>query len=356
MHPKKIRFSALLCFVLLLLTAVLSACSGSGNGNGNTNSSQPEASPAATAPPSEGASGATTYPLTIENYTMNGEEGAFAAKEQVFEKAPERVVVNTQPIAEMLIKLGLTDKMVGVAALYGELDPEVKDEFAKIPVLSKEYVSKEPVVGANPDLVMGRSDLFADADWGVGTVEGLNELGIRTFINSTSLKGATVESLYKDIEQIGQIFDVQDKAAAHIEKLKGQVETLKSEFVGKGKEQTFAFVSEDGGIKFYSGINDTFQNEALGWIGLKNGFSDIEGSNVSTEEVVSRNPDVLLMSYYTGAPDPQKTIDAIYADPALKDINAVKNKKVYVIDFNAYWGYGDQIFNAIEKLGKELNA
>lgn len=69
---------------------------------------------------------------------------------QVFDKAPERVVANTQSAAEMLIKLGLTDKMVGVAALYGSVTPDVADDFAQIPVLSKDYVGKEPGCRCKP--------------------------------------------------------------------------------------------------------------------------------------------------------------------------------------------------------------
>ncbi|MCF7752837.1 hypothetical protein KQ941_00160 [Paenibacillus xylanexedens] len=106
----------------------------------------------------------------------------------------------------MLIKLGLTDKMVGVAALYGSVTPDVADDFAKIPVLSKDYVGKELVVGASPDL--GRGDLFADADWGVGTVDGLNDMNIRTFVQTTNHKGS-LDSLYSDIAQLGQIVTEQ---------------------------------------------------------------------------------------------------------------------------------------------------
>lgn len=360
-------FTLMLSLMLALVLIVVAGCSSNSGSNAGSTPA-PSASPSgesASPSPSESAPASsasasgtkTVYPLSIENYTMKSEGGTWEKKTQTFNKAPERVVANTQPIAELLIKLGLTDKLVGVAALYGELDPEVAGEFAKVPVLSKDYVSKEPVVGTNPDLVMGRGDLFADADWGVGTVDGLNELGIATFVHSTSVKGATLNSLYQDIEQIGQIFDVQDKAAEHIKKLQERGEALKSRFAG-ASSQTFAFVSDigDGGITAYSGYNDTFQGEALGLLNLHNAFGDIEATTVSAEELIAGNPDIMLLSYYAGAPDPEKTLKELYENAALKDVSAVKNKKVFIIDFNAYWGYGDQIFNAIEKLADEITA
>ena len=355
----KIRSVAWFTCIMLLLMSFMAACS-----SGNTSQSGPSASVTDTSGSSSespagtdsGAGKRTVYPLTIENYTVSGESLEAEPKQQVFDKAPERVVANTQAVAELLIKLGLVDKLVGVAALYGDPDPEVPaEEFAKVPVLSEGYVSKEIVVGANPDLVMGRAGLFADADWGVGTVEGLNELGIRTYIHNTSLPGATLDSLYRDITEIGQIFDIQEKAEEYLEKLQHRVASLKEKY---GNESTlkFAIVNDigDGNISVDSGTYDSFQHDVLALIQLKNAFQGIEGWEASIEQLVAEKPDVLLLSYYKGAPDPQSTIDAIYANPALQEIPAVQNKRIYVIDFNAFWGYGDQIIGAVEKLAQEI--
>ncbi|UQZ35955.1 hypothetical protein C2I18_21915 [Paenibacillus sp. PK3_47] len=349
------RFVPLLA--VLMLAVMISACS-SNTQNENTaaspsepaNSSSTNTSAEATTAPST----KTVYPLTIENYTNNGEGTEWKTKSQTFDKAPEKVVANTQGAAELLIKLGLTDKMVGVAALYGAGDPAVQEEFKKIPVISENYASKELVVGASPDLVLGRAGLYADADWGVGTVEGLNELGIKTFVQSTSIEGATLDSLYKDIEQIGQIFDVQETAAAYIEELKQRAEALKSTADGV---KTFAYVSDggNGAIAVYSGNIDTFAGDVLGLLGLKNSFGTVTG-DVSKEQLIAENPDVMLMSVYTGGLDPQETLKAFYADPSLQSLTAIKNKAIYLIDFNQFWGYSYSIFDGAEKLAAELAA
>lgn len=346
---------------VLLMAAIISACSSdtlNGNAaagtavpaNNSNTSTNTNTSAEATAAPST----KTVYPLTIENYTNNGEGTEWKAKSQTFDKAPQKVVANTQGAAELLIKLGLTDKMVGVAALYGAGDPAVQEEFKKIPVISENYASKELVVGASPDLVLGRAGLYADADWGVGTVEGLNELGIKTFVQSTSIEGATLDSLYKDIEQLGQIFDVQENAAAYIEELKQRADALKAAATG---EKTFAYVSDagNGAIAVYSGNIDTFAGDVLGLLGLKNSFGTVTG-DVSKEQLIAENPDVMLMSVYTGGVDPQETLKAFYADPSLQSLTAIKNKAIYLIDFNQFWGYSYSIFDGAEKLASELAA
>ncbi|MGN7760790.1 ABC transporter substrate-binding protein [Paenibacillus sp. 22594] len=340
---------------VLVMAVMIAACSSdTKNANKAAESAAPASSPTTTeeAAPST----KTVYPLTIENYTNNGEGTEWKAKSQTFDKAPEKVVANTQGAAELLIKLGLTDKMVGVAALYGAGDPAVQEEFKKIPVISKGYASKELVVGASPDLVLGRSDLYADADWGVGTVEGLNELGIKTFVQNTSVKGSTLDSLYKDIEQIGQIFDVQENAAAYIAELKERAQTLKDKSAVSG-EKTFAYVSDggNGAIAIYSGNVDTFAGDVLGLLGLKNSFGTVTG-DISKEQLIATNPDVLLLSVYTGGVDPEQTLKAFYADPSLQSLNAVKNKTIYPIDFNQFWGYSYSIFDGAEKLASEITA
>ncbi|WP_238654723.1 ABC transporter substrate-binding protein [Paenibacillus piscarius] len=353
----KTRFTRYVPLLAILVLAVLlAACS---SGNGNTKEAASTAAPASASPAAASASPApaakTVYPLTIENYANNGEGTEWKAKAQTFDKAPEKVVANTQGAAELLIKLGLTDKIVGVAALYGAGDPAVQEEFKKIPVLSQDYASKELVVGAGPDLVMGRGGLFADADWGVGTVGGLNDLGIKTFVQSTSLQGATLDSLYKDIEQLGQIFDVQDKAAAYITELKERAAKLKEGAAAGGK--TFAYVSDggNGAIAVYSGNVDTFAGDVLGLMGLTNSYADVTGE-ISKEQLIATNPDVLLISVYTGGVDTDQSIKAFYADPSLQSLKAIQNKAIYKIDFNQFWGYSYSIFDGAEKLASELAA
>lgn len=77
---------------------------------------------------------------------------------------------------------------------------------------------------------------IADSDWGVGTVDGLNDMNIRTFLQTTNHQG-TLDSLYNDIAQLGQIFDVQDNAAKFTESLKARVEAIKSSVVDQSEHR-----------------------------------------------------------------------------------------------------------------------
>lgn len=342
--------------VLVLLLAVVAGCSPAASPEKSLAGKENAGENSAKSSGGEGLAGSSTsYPLTVVNHALSGEGGEWTAKEQRFEQPPEKVVANTQPVAELLIRLGLTDKVVGVAALYGEVAPDIAEEFARIPVLSKDYVGKELVLSANPDLVLGRGDLFADADWGVGTVDVLNELGIKTFVQNTSVKGANLESLFKDIEQIGQIFDIQEQAARYSEELRKRIEEIKFLTPAGDKPLSFAYISssEKDTVAIYSGSNDTFQADALRLLNLENSFGDAPGE-VGVEQLITTDPDLLLISYYSGGPDMEETVRHIYENPALQSMSAIKNKKIYIIDFNQFWGYGDQILDGVEKLGTEI--
>ncbi|MFE6076359.1 ABC transporter substrate-binding protein [Paenibacillus sp. NPDC057886] len=350
------RFKKGMLFCLITaLVFVLAACA-SDNAN---NSSQQESNNNTSETPADGKkteadasnTAQTTYPLTVSNYTT--ENGAWVAKEQTFDKAPERVVANTQGAAELLVRLGLTDKIVGVAALFGNVPEDIADEFNKIPVLAEGYVGKEVTIGASPDLVMGRGGLFEDADWGVGTVNSLNDMSIKTYVQNTSVTGASLDSLYQDITELGEIFNVQANAAAYVGQLKVREEALKA----RASAETINYASfsdnGDGTIGIYNGNGDTFIENAMSLINMHNMLINEEGT-LSLERLIEMNPDVMIISRYAGGIDPKETIEKLLANKQVQNINAVKNKKIFIIDFNNFWGYGDSIFTGVEALADDM--
>lgn len=125
-------------FCIIAVVVVLAACSNNNGGSEDTNGSSQQAAESSdtnTATNGEqtdadaSTPAETTYPVTVSNYTT--ENGTWVKKDQTFDKAPERVVANTQGAAELMIRLGLTDKLVGVAALFGSVPDDIADEFKK---------------------------------------------------------------------------------------------------------------------------------------------------------------------------------------------------------------------------------
>ncbi|MED3790933.1 ABC transporter substrate-binding protein [Niallia alba] len=297
------------------------------------------------------------YPLTIQNYTKVEGGTTWDKKDQKFDKAPERIMANTRPAAELLLNLGLGDKIVGVGASFGAPDKTVEEEYAKLNILSDSYVGKEVTLGTDPDLVFGRGGLFDNADWGVGTVDSLNEMGINTYVLESSVTGATYDSIYKDIENIGNVFNVEDKAESFIKKLKDQEEKITSNLSSISENKTFAYLhtTDPKELMVYAAHDETFFNDVFHMIKLDNVFKD-ESAEISIEMLIDADPDVLIIPMWVEE-DPanaEKVKEGLYSNPKLSSMKAIKNKQIYAVDYNYMFGYGYNSIDGMELLAKEM--
>ncbi|MEK6452678.1 ABC transporter substrate-binding protein [Caldifermentibacillus hisashii] len=297
------------------------------------------------------------YPLTIKNYKKAEGGTTWEKKEQIFEKAPERIMANTRPAAELLLHLGLGDKIVGVGANFGAPDKAVEEEYSKLPILGDGYVGKEATLGTDPDIVIGRGGLFDNADWGVGTVDTLNEMGIHTYVLESSITGGTYDSVYKDIENLGKIFDVQDKAKSFIKQLKEKQNSITSKLANIEEEKTFAllFMTDPKEVSVFAAHGETFFHDAFRMVKLDNVFKNEKGE-VSVEMLIEADPDVLIIPDWTtyNNSNPNDIKEALYANPKLSSMKAIKNKQIYAVDYNYMFGYGYNTIDGIEILAKEM--
>ena len=84
----------------------------------------------------------THYPLTIHN----------CGRAITFEEAPSRVVTLGQSEVEILLAMGLADKVVAAAVWFEPVKPEFAAANAKIRRLADNTPSFEAVVGQEPRL------------------------------------------------------------------------------------------------------------------------------------------------------------------------------------------------------------
>ena len=106
---------------------------------------------------SETGDNRTVYPLTITTYNYDREP-----VEYTFEKAPERVYAYAQDNIEILLSLGLADKIVAASGMDGEIDPDLADEFATIDYHDTGVLPREDVIALEPDFITGWYSSFSD--------------------------------------------------------------------------------------------------------------------------------------------------------------------------------------------------
>jgi iron complex transport system substrate-binding protein len=291
---------------------------------------------------------ASTFPMVLSNYNILDGSGAWQSYEVTFEELPKRIVGNTQGAVEFLIKLGLADRIIGVGALYGEPGADVQEQFKRIPVINPGYMNKEQVLGADPDFVFGRGDLFNNQEFGVGTADDLSTLGIRTYLMHSSQNGAGMKELYQDIDEIGILFDVGDTAAAFKQDLMSRVSSLEKQYGGL-QDKTYCCMSM-GVNKQYSifgGPRMSVPEEILSKLGLSPVNTDML-INISNEQLIDLNPDVILLLTYSGI-DGKILINSLKAEKTLESVTAIRNGSIFTLDF-AKAGYSFRIVDEVERI------
>ena len=93
---------------------------------------------------SQKAKAETTYPLTVKTYDAKGNE-----VEQVFDKAPEKVITNNLSTTEILLELGLKDKIAGMLNPDNAVTDKYKDAVETIPQIGDK---KNSLTGDSPFL------------------------------------------------------------------------------------------------------------------------------------------------------------------------------------------------------------
>lgn len=245
-----------------------------------------------------------------------------------FTSMPQKVLCCNLYSAENMVMLGLKDYIAGrnVPASKAETPlPELADEFAPIPEIE---VSHENAVALEADLVIGQISSFQESKW--GTYDMFGNKGVNCYtITGTLVKDETIEDVYTDIENLGKIFKVEDRASALIDKMKKEITDIQSavsDIEETDKVKVFVMDSFKGN-EIYTTSAGLQSNliELAGGINATRNMADSRWFNTSVETLVKTNPDIIIFNDY-GQQTKEEKMDFMNNNPALADVTAVKNK------------------------------
>ena len=253
-------------------------------------------------------------------------------KEIIVTKSPEKAVTLAQFMTETLLALGLEDKMTGTALLNEEILPEYKKAYEKIPELEMgegHSISKESFVATEADFVSGWEQSITEE--ATGSLEELEERGVVPFVSSGLAPDATIESVYNDFILLGKIFEVSERAEKVVAKMKDEVKSIADKTKDiKDKPRVLIYDSGEGEA-FVGGSG--LPNNLIELAGGENVYKDLgqDYATVSFEDIVQKNPEIIVVTeYYSGITGDEK-IKFLKNNPALKDVDAVKNNRIYKI-------------------------
>lgn len=308
---------------------------------------------------------ATDYPLQVPNcgYTIT------------LDKAPASAVTIGQGGTEMLYALGLGDKVAGTALWFNPVQPQFKAVNDKVPRLSDNIPSFESVIGKRPALVVSQFEWMVGKDGVVGTREQFHDLRIATYAMPTDCEGKNnlvgsdgtrtasydVQSLYKSIRQLAQIFDVQARGDSLVQDLTArQAQAIASIKASKQQNLSAAlwFSSSDLAADPYMAGRNGVAGYMMQSLGLHNIVTSTEEwPTVGWETIAKANPSVLIIARMDRrrfpADDYQKKLEFLKKDPVTQHMDAVKHQRIVIVDADALQGSIRQV-DGMEQIAKAV--
>lgn len=330
--------------VTALLAAVLAACTG-------VVAPAPTGAPAA--PTAKSAINTGAFPVTIQNcgHTLT------------FAKPPERVLVTYQNVAEMLVKLGLKDKIVGVT--YGQAYPPPVGMEAEVDGLNylspprKGSASKEIELSARPDLVIAAYPTYDfDASLGVATEDDFAAAGAQVYGISAecarSVPGGTIQTVYDDILNFGTIFGVEARAQAVVQEMQDRIAAVQARVGGLPPVAVAFYDTGEDQLGFYgSGLN----SDMIALAGGANVFAGEPDTylQVGKEAFAVKKPDIFAVLDYEGAPEVKDEPDrAEFLFTTFPNMPASQNRRWTAVPGSAF-AAGIRIADAVETMAKAFH-
>ncbi|MEV6976445.1 ABC transporter substrate-binding protein [Kitasatospora sp. NPDC093806] len=242
-----------------------------------------------------------------------------------------------QGATELALALGLESRMAGTAYLDNAVPEQWKAAYDAVPVLSKQYPTKEKLLAARPDFLYA-SYASAYTEKVAGTREELRGQGIPSYLSpfgcgdKSKVPPTTWQAVWGELNDVAQVFGVPERAAA----IQRQQEQQLARFAATaaGKDLKVLWFDSDTKAPFV-GSGHGGPQLVLDAVGARNVFADLPGAwqNVSWEKVVAADPDAIVLAD-ADWDSAQSKIDYLQGDPVLSTLTAVRRKAFVVVPFS----------------------
>ncbi len=271
-----------------------------------------------------------------------------------FATAPKRVVSIKSTSTEILLALGLGDRIVGTAFQDGPVPANWKTQAAKLHNISDFMPSEEALLALEPDMVYSGWESAFSADQ-AGTRPELAGLGVGTYVQPAACRttGAPAKLAFSDIfhelDQVAAIFRVSD--AKLIAQQKAELATVK-----KSTKGLSALWYSSGTDVPYVGAGTGAPELVMETVGLKNVAAEVKQtwSSLGWESIVADDPDVIILIDATWNTAASK-IQSLETNPATANLSAVKNHRFITLPFPASEA-GVRTVDAVVSVQKQLKA
>ncbi len=253
----------------------------------------------------------------------------------------DRIVSMAPNLTEILFALGLDDKIVGVT-----LDSDYPPAATKKPKTGTFWQPNiEAVIAAKPNLVITLG--FTQQK---NLAERLKRIGKTSLTLDIEEK---VSELFEAIRIIGTATCKQTEANELISDIKLKLGKL-SALVGSNNKIKVLWVIQREPLR--AAGRDTFINEMIELAGGENAIGPTmhKYPPIGAEQVIACNPDVIIEAAMSQKDLVRQQAGANEYWNRFKNIHAVKNKRIYVVDGDIVCRLGPRLYEGTEAIAKCL--
>jgi iron complex transport system substrate-binding protein len=229
----------------------------------------------------------------------------------------QRIVSTAPSITEALFAMGLGPRVVGVT-IYCNYPAEVL-KLPKIGTLLKPDV--EAIIAMRPDLVVVQKQ-----------PNHLAEELTRLHIPYVEVQNQNLDAVYAAARAIGKAANAEAAAEQLIHSMQSELQGIAKLVAGRPKPSVAFIVGHNAGRLegMIAGSGTSYFSDLLNMAGGTNVFADAAGPypKISLEEVLSRNPDVILELSGEGKAKEEEVVAVWRSHRTLK---AVATGRVYAI-------------------------
>ncbi|MFG2549626.1 ABC transporter substrate-binding protein [Streptomyces sp. NPDC048581] len=281
------------------------------------------------------------YPVTLDN----------CGQKVRVEAPPQQAVSLNQGTTEIMLSLGLSDRMVGTATWTDPVAKGLEKDNAKVRRLADNAPSFEKVLDTEPDFVAAS---FASTlgKGGVATREQFEKLGVPTYLSPSDCVGKdnsgdgdgsrteplTMDAVYGEVTDLARIFGVEERGEKLVADLRARVKKATSGLDAKDVTLLYWFAnSQSPYLAGCCGAPGVITRE----LGAENAFDDThkEWPQVNWETVADRDPDVLVIGDLSRKQQTAETaarkIEFLESDPVTKNMSAVREKRYVLLSGQA---------------------
>ncbi|MFH1859856.1 MAG: ABC transporter substrate-binding protein [bacterium] len=226
---------------------------------------------------------------------------------------PKRIISLSPPLTEQLYLLVAQDRLVGVTTYC----KRPKEAEKKEKISSCRNANMERIVALTPDLVLA-SSLSNPAQ-----IQTLRNMGINVVIFPTP---KNLASLCDKFLQLARLTGKEKVAEKMVRQAKKRVNVIAQKINKELKNKPAVFV-QVGAKPLFTVTKDSFVNEFIEFAGGINIAHDAKTGLYSLEEVIQKDPDVIIITTMGIVGEEERKNWERY-----KTLKAVKNKRIYIVD------------------------